>query len=44
MKYELQYKQSFKVTKKMYGGANAKNVKKLQKIANLVEEREAAYV
>ena len=43
MKDELQYKQSFKVTKKMYGGANAKNVKKLQKIADLVEAREPAY-
>lgn len=43
MKDELQYKQSFKVTKKMYGGTNAKDVRKLQKIADLVEEREATY-
>lgn len=37
------YQQSFKVTKKLYGGANAKAVKKLEKMANLVEEKESAY-
>lgn len=38
-----QYQQSFKVTKKQYGGANAKAVKKLEKIANEVEQKEELY-
>ena len=38
-----QYQQSFKVTKKQYGGANAKAVKKLEKMANEVEQKEALY-
>lgn len=44
MKYiSEQYAQSFKVTKKAYGGGNASAVKKLQKIADLVEQKEEFY-
>lgn len=38
-----EYKQSFKVTQKQYGGQNARDIKRLEKIANTVMQKEQQY-
>lgn len=38
-----EYKQSFKVTKKQYGAQNARDIKRLEKIADLVLAKESHY-